>query len=246
MYHIKEAAQLSGVSVKTLHHYDKIGLLVPAKSENGYRTYSPADLERLQVILYYKYLGFSLEKIAELLSQDDQALLPHLVRQLEYLEQERDHLDTLIYTLQNTIQAQKGEKKMTLEEKFVGFTYEDNHKYYQEAVEEYGQEIMSEALTRQNGREEESTVAFNQVFQSLAANMQQGLSVDAIENQEQASRLLQAIRTYGFDCSLQVFAYIGQGYVHNPEFKKNIDQFGPGTAQYTADVIAAYVRTNTK
>ena len=244
MYHIKKAAQLSGVSVKTLHHYDKIGLLVPAKSENGYRTYSQADLERLQVILYYKYLGFSLEKIAELLSQDDQALLPHLVRQLEYLEQERDHLDTLISTLQNTIQAQKGEKKMTLEEKFVGFTYEDNHKYYQEAVEEYGQEIMSEALTRQNGREEESTVAFNQVFQSLAENMQQGLSVDAIENQEQAARLLQAIRTYGFDCSLQVFAHIGKGYVYNSEFKENIDKFGVGTAQYTSDVIAAYVRRN--
>ena len=99
MYHIKEAAQLSGVSVKTLHHYDKIRLLVPAKSENGYRTYSQVDLERLQVILYYKYLGFSLEKIAELLSQDDQALLPHLLRQLEYLQQERDRLDTLISTL---------------------------------------------------------------------------------------------------------------------------------------------------
>ena len=244
MYHIKKAAQLSGVSVKTLHHYDKIGLLVPAKLENGYRTYSQADLERLQVILYYKYLGFSLEKIAELLSQDDQALLPHLVRQLEYLEQERDHLDTLISTLQNTIQAQKGEKKMTLEEKFVGFTYEDNHKYYQEAVEEYGQEIMSEALTRQNGREEESTVAFNQVFQSLAENMRKGLSVEAVENQEQAARLLQAIRTYGFECSLQVFANIGKGYVYNPEFKENIDKFGVGTAQYTSDVIAAYVRRN--
>lgn len=244
MYHIKKAAQLSGVSVKTLHHYDKIGLLVPAKLENGYRTYSQADLERLQVILYYKYLGFSLEKIAELLSQDDQALLPHLVRQLEYLEQERDHLDTLISTLQNTIQAQKGEKKMTLEEKFVGFTYEDNHKYYQEAVEEYGQEIMSEALTRQNGREEESTEAFNQVFQSLAENMRQGLPVEAAENQEQAGRLLQAIRTYGFDCSLQVFGHIGKGYVYNPEFKENIDKFGIGTAQYTSDVIAAYVRRN--
>ena len=103
MYHIKEAAQLSGVSVKTLHHYDKIGLLVPAKSENGYRTYSQDDLERLQVILYYKYLGFSLEKIAELLSQDDQALLLHLVRQLEYLQQERERLDILISTLQKTI-----------------------------------------------------------------------------------------------------------------------------------------------
>ena len=74
--------------------------------------------------------------------------------------------------------------------------------------------------------------------------MQQDLPIEAAENQEQAARLLQAIRTYGFDCSLQVFAHIGQGYVHNPEFKMNIDQFGSGTAQYTADVIAAYVRTN--
>jgi len=235
MYHIKEAAQLSGVSVKTLHHYDKIGLLVPAKSENGYRTYSQADLERLQVILYYKYLGFSLEKIAELLSQDEQALLPHLVRQLEYLQQERDRLDTLISTLQKTIQ-----------DEIAGFTYEDNHKYHQEAVEEYGQEVMSEALARQNGREEESAAAFNQVFQSLAENMQQGLPIEAAENQEQAARLLQAIRTYGFDCSLQVFAHIGQGYVYNPEFKENIDKFGSGTAQYTADVIAVYIRTNAK
>ena len=81
MYHIKEAAQLSGVSVKTLHHYDKIGLLVPLKSENGYRTYSQEDLERLQVILYYKYLGFSLEKIAELLKEERTDLLPHLTRQ---------------------------------------------------------------------------------------------------------------------------------------------------------------------
>ena len=244
MYHIKEAAQLSGVSVKTLHHYDKIGLLVPQKSENGYRTYCQADLERLQVILYYKYLGFSLEKIAELLSQDDQTLLPHLVRQLEYLQQERDRLDTLISTLQKTIQEEKGERKMTMKEKFAGFTYEDNQKYHQKAVEEYGQEVMSEALTRQNGREEESAAAFNQVFQSLAENMQQGLSVDATENQEQAARLLQAIRTYGFDCSIEVFGHIGKGYVYNPEFKENIDKFGSGTAQYTSDVIAAYVRTN--
>ena len=101
---------------------------------------------------------------------------------------------------------------------------------------------MAEALTRQNGREEESTEAFNQVFQSLAENMRQGLPVEASENQEQAGRLLQAIRTYGFDCSLQVFGHIGKGYVYNPEFKENIDKFGVGTAQYTSDVIAAYVR----
>lgn len=81
--------------------------MVPLKSENGYRTYSQEDLERLQVILYYKYLGFSLEKIEELLKEERTDLLPHLTRQLDYLTRERQHLDTLISTLQKTIQEQK-------------------------------------------------------------------------------------------------------------------------------------------
>ena len=246
MYHIKEAAQLSGVSVKTLHHYDKIGLLVPAKSKNGYRTYSQEDLERLQVILYYKYLGFSLEKIAELLKEEQIDLLPHLTKQLDYLIQERQHLDTLISTLQKTIQEQKGERKMTIKEKFTGFSYQESQKYHQEAVDKYGQEVMDRAFERQKGREDEVAAAFNKVFQTLAQNLQAGLPVTATENQEQAAKLLQAIRTYGFDCSIEVFGYIGKGYVYNPEFKENIDKFGLGTAQYTSDVIAHYVEYQPK
>lgn len=214
--------------------------MVPLKSENGYRTYSQEDLERLQVILYYKYLGFSLEKIAELLKEERTDLLPHLTRQLDYLTRERQHLDTLISTLQKTIQEQKGERKMTIEEKFTGFSYQDNQKYHQEAVEKYGQQ----ALERQKGHENEATAAFNQVFQTLAQNLQAGLPATATENQEQAAKLLQAIRTYGFDCSIEVFGHIGKGYVYNPEFKENIDKFGSGTAQYTSDAIAAYVQTN--
>lgn len=206
--------------------------MVPLKSENGYRTYSQEDLERLQVILYYKYIGFSLEKIAELLKEERTDLLPHLTRQLDYLTRERQHLDTLISTLQKTIQEQKGERKMTIEEKFTGFSYQDNQKYHQEAVEKYGQEVMGQALERQKGHENEATAAFNQVFQTLAQNLQAGLPATATD------------RTYGFDCSIEVFGHIGKGYVYNPEFKENIDKFGSGTAQYTSDAIAAYVQTN--
>ena len=68
MYHIKEAAELSGVSVKTLHHYDKIGLLVPVKSEKWLSDIQSEDLERLQVILYHKYLRFSLDQNSRTLS----------------------------------------------------------------------------------------------------------------------------------------------------------------------------------
>ena len=246
MYHIKKAAELSGVSIKTLRHYDKIGLLVPVKSENGYRTYSQEDLERLQVILYYKYLGFSLDQIAELLAEEKSNLLPHLTKQLDYLTQERKRLDTLISTLQKTIQEQKGERQMTIEEKFTGFSYQDTQKYHQEAVDKYGQEVMNQALERQKGREDEATRAFNQVFQVFAKNLQAGLPVTEFENQEAAAKLLDAIRTYGFDCSIEVFGHIGKGYVYNPEFKGNIDKFGAGTAQYTSDVIASYVENQPK
>ena len=82
---------------------------------------------------------------------------------------------------------------------------------------------------------------FNKVFSNLANNMQKGLAVEAQENLSEAEQLFQAMNTYAFDCSLEVFAFIGKGYVANPEFKKNIDQFGVGTAQYAADVIQAYV-----
>ena len=234
MYHVKEAAQLSGVSVKTLHHYDKIGLLVPAKSENGYRTYSQDDLERLQVILYYKYLGFSLEKIAELLSQDEQALLPHLVRQLEYLQQERDRLDTLISTLQKTIQDEKGERKMTMKEKFAGFTYEDNHKYHQEAVEEYGQEVMSEALTRQmDGKKNlpQLSIEFFKVWQRICSKACQ-LKQQKIKSRQPSSYKPFALTVLTAHCKSLPTSVRAMSTIQNSrKISINLEQALPSTQQ---------------
>ena len=135
---------------------------------------------------------------------------------------------------------------MTIEEKFTGFSYQESQKYHQEAVEKYGQEVMNQALERQKGQEDDVAAAFNKVFQTLAQNLQAGLPATATENQDQAAKLLDAIRTYGFDCSIEVFGHIGKGYVYNPEFKENIDRFGVGTAQYTSDVIASYVENQPK
>ena len=71
MYLIKKVSEISGVSVRALHHYDEIGLLSPQKQENGYRYYLEEDMSLLQMILFYKYLGFSLKKIKELLKKED-------------------------------------------------------------------------------------------------------------------------------------------------------------------------------
>ena len=85
MYLIKQVSEISGVSVRTLHHYDEIGLLSPKKQENGYRYYSDEELSQLQTILYYKYLGFSLKEIKSLMTQNEDDLLPHLKHQLNLM-----------------------------------------------------------------------------------------------------------------------------------------------------------------
>ena len=86
MYLIKQVSEISGVSVRTLHHYDEIGLLSPKKQENGYRYYSDEELSQLQTILYYKYLGFSLKEIKSLMTQNENDLLPHLKHQLKLMQ----------------------------------------------------------------------------------------------------------------------------------------------------------------
>lgn len=85
MYLIKKASEISGVSVRTLQHYDKIGLLSPKKKDNGYRYYSEDDMSLLQTILYYKYLGFSLNDVKNLIHKDDCEILGHLENQLKLM-----------------------------------------------------------------------------------------------------------------------------------------------------------------
>src|SRR5690606_27139351 len=135
--HVKEAAELAGISVRTLHFYDEIGLLTPDEvTEAGYRVYSERNLETLQEILFFRELGFSLKQIKEIMSDpayDRQAAL-QLHRKM--LTEKRDRLDQLITTIDKTSQQMKGEIKMTVEEKFQGCDFSRNP-YEQEARERW-------------------------------------------------------------------------------------------------------------
>ena len=204
MYLIKKASEISGVSVRTLQHYDKIGLLSPKKKDNGYRYYSEDDMSLLQMILYYKYLGFSLNDIKNLIHKDDCEILGHV------------------------------------EDKFKGFTYEENLKYKDQAVEKYGS-VVEEAYEKQKGIENQVVDVFNEIFFSFADNLSKDIPVEEDKNIELARRLHQHIRDVAFNCSLEVFSQIAYGYVYDDEFKKNIDKFGEGTAQYVCDSVQAYV-----
>ena len=146
MFLIKKVSEISGVSVRTLHHYDEIGLLSPKKNEKGYRYYSEDDMSFLQMILFYKYLGFPLKQIKELLKQEDPEILHHLKKQLVLMQKEKQKLLTLIDTLEKTIKSRERKITMSTKEKFKGFAYQDNEKYKQKAIDLYGKEVIEEAV----------------------------------------------------------------------------------------------------
>ena len=242
MYLIKYVSEISGVSVRTLHHYDEIGLLSPQKKENGYRYYSEEDISFLQMILFYKYLGFSLKKIKELLKKEDREVLNHLKAQLKLMQKEKQKLLTLIETLEKTIESKERKVSMPTKEKFKGFSYQDNQKYKQAAIDLYGREVIEETIQKQKGKEQEITDGFNRIFFAFSENKSNGLSATAQENIQLAEELHKHLCRYAFDCPMDVFSSIAYGYVQNEEFKNNLDQFGDGTAQYVCDAVQQYVK----
>ena len=246
MYLIKQVSEISGVSVRTLHHYDEIGLLSPKKHENGYRYYSEEELSLLQTILYYMYLGFSLKDIKTLMKQEEEDLLPHLKHQLILMQKEKERLLTLIDTLEKTIESKERKMTMTTEEKFKGFTFKDNEKYKQAATEKYGETVLNETAEKQKGKEEIIADGFNKIWFTFAENIEKGLPATDAMNVDLAKQLHQHMCAYAFDCPIDVFSSIGFGYAQNEEFRTNLDKYGKGVGQYACDAIQAYVAQERK
>ena len=236
---INEVVKLTGVSARTLQYYDEIGLLIPQKLDNGYRDYTEENLEKLQKILFYRFLKFKLNDIKELLEGDFDNL-KILEQQRELILREKEKFEVILHNIEKTIRNYKGEQTMTIEEKFNGFKKEDLNKYENQAVEKYGKDTIEESKKRQSGREEIVTEEFNEVFRSMAKFKDENVDVAEKEVQSKVEDLYNNMNEYAFDCSIEVFSYIGKGYVHNPEFKKNIDKFGEGVAEYTSKAIVKY------
>lgn len=130
---VSEVARLSGVTVRALHHYDEIGLLVPTgRSDTGYRIYEHGDLERLQQILAYRRLGMSLDEISMILDDPDTDPLEHLRSQHDLLLDRREELDRMIRTLEKTMEARKLGIHMDPDELFELFGQHEPSQYAEE------------------------------------------------------------------------------------------------------------------
>ncbi|WP_411333928.1 MerR family transcriptional regulator [Metabacillus indicus] len=240
---VKEVADLTGISVRTLHHYDEIGLLVPDEvTESGYRIYSSENLETLQQILFFKELGFPLKKINEIISSPTFDRKEALELHRRMLLEKRKRLDQMIETVEKTIQHTKGEIEMSQKEKFEGFDFSHNP-YEEEARKLYGDKAVDEANQKAAGMNQDMQERFNDLYRRLADVRH--TAPDSKEAQEAIGEWYTLLNEFG-SYSLDAFKGLGQLYIDDERFTKNIDKFGEGLAVFMRDAMAAYADSNKK
>ncbi|WP_010529200.1 MerR family transcriptional regulator [Lentibacillus jeotgali] len=241
---VKGVAELVGISVRTLHHYDDIGLLKPDTTDSGYRIYSEKNLETLQQILFFKKLGFPLKKIKEIINSPSFDREEALEIQRRMLLEERSRLDNMIATIDKTIQHVKGGTPMNDQEKFEGFDFSKNP-YEQEARERWGDKAVDESNAKidkmSNEEKEAMGKEFDRIYRDLAAIRHK--SPDSDEAQEAIKVWYDYLNKIG-NYSLDAFKGLGQMYVDDERFTKNIDKYGDGLSVFMRDAMAVYADRN--
>ena len=244
---VKEVADLVGISVRTLHHYDEIGLLTPEEiTDSGYRLYSEKNLETLQQILFFKELDFPLKKIKEIISSPSFDRQEALRLHRKMLLEKRGRIDKMIATIDKTTQYVKGEIQMSNKEKFEGFDFSHNP-YEKEARERWGDEAVDKSnakLGSMSGAEQKAMgEKMNAIYRRLADLK------DASPESDEAQAGIKEWYDFlnhntGHHYSLDAFKGLGQMYVDDERFTKNIDQFGNGLAKFMRDAMAIYADNN--
>lgn len=235
---VKEVAGLTGVSVRTLHHYDEIGLLVPdGFTEAGYRIYSAENLSTLQQILFFRELGFPLKAIKQLLDHPNFDRQEAFNLQYKMLLEKRQKLDDMIETIEKTIQQERGVYTMTNEEKFKGFDFNTNA-YEQEARKRWGNPAVDEANEVVKGKFDQFGEEMNRIYFKLAELRH--LSPASEAAQEAIGTWYVHLNKMG-SYSLEAFQGLGEMYIADERFTKNIDQFGAGLAKFMCKAMRVYV-----
>ena len=230
---VKEVSKLTGVSVRTLHYYDAIGLLKPAKvTDAGYRLYDDAALARLQTILLYRELQFPLKTIREIISSGQFDAAEALSQQIRLLELQYNHLGNLI-TYAREIQK-KGVKGMD----FTVFDNKEIEKYKSEVKERWGNTAAyQESETRKAS--DDAPQQMMEIFKRFAALRH--LPPESEKVQALVHELQQHITDNYYSCTKDILYSLGELYVNDERFHHNIDlAAGEGTAAFASQAIAIF------
>ena len=241
-YTVKQLADLAGVSVRTLHYYDEIGLLTPdAYGENGYRYYDEDALLRLQQILFFRELDFRLDEIKAIIDRPDFDVLRALQTHRVTLEGKAARLTGLLQTVDKTILRLKGELGMSDKELFEGFAEEKQKQYAEEARRRYGSAEVDDSMKRwgnySSAQKQQIVAEGEQIRRDLAASMGKGYDNPAV--QQIVARWHQHLR-YFYEPSVERLRGLGQLYVDDPDFRANYAKLDPKLPEFFRDAITFY------
>ena len=250
---VKQVARLSGVSVRTLHHYDEIGLLKPASvGENGYRYYGREELLRLQQILFHRELGFSLEEIGRALDAESfdrgAALKAHRAK----LEAETRRYRQLVRTIDATLAALEGDAKMEDKAMYRGFDPGKQAGYEKELVEKHGpgmQTHIDDAKAGMAGWKQADFDAMQAEADAIEAGMAKalvdGLPVDSAAVSALMRRQHAWIgKSWNKPAPAAAFKGLGEMYVADPRFRERYDGRQAGLAEYMAAAMKSFAEQN--
>jgi MerR family transcriptional regulator, thiopeptide resistance regulator len=244
-YSVGRVAALSGVTIRTLHHYDEIGLLSPGgRSAAGYRIYEESDLERLQQILFYRELGFVLKEISTIVDDPGTDALGHLHRQRKLLTGRIKRLSAMVDAIDYEMEARTMEIPLTPEERLEVFGEFRPEDYAEEAKQRWGEtEAYKESQRRVSSYTKEDWQQLkaeeHEVRERLAAAFTGGLPPDSEEAMAAAEAHRQHISRWFYDCTYVVHRGLTDMYVSDERFRSHYDTQTPGLASFIREAAHA-------
>ena len=239
---VSEVARLTGVTVRTLHHYDELGLLSPSeRSEAGYRLYSYDDLARLREILIWRALGFSLGEVRSLLDDPAYDRLSALERQRELVQAEIGRLGALAAAVEEAIDAELSGTRLEETKMFEGF---DPSEYEDEARERWGHTgAYRESARRTQGYGEAEWDEIRRegaaIVDELAGLMRAGEPANGAAARALAEHHREHLSRWFYPCSPQMHRGLAEMYIADERFARNYEREAEGLAQYFHDAIVA-------
>ena len=248
MLTVKQLSKLAGITPRTLHHYDQIGLLKPSRvGDNGYRYYGDESVLRLQQILFYRELGIPLDDIKKIMGRRDFDVLGALRSHKEALQKQVTRLNRLIDTVDNTINHLKGNHVMSEAKLFEGFTEEEQEQYALEAEQIYDPETVRESNRKwksYSAAQKETILSEgNAIYLDMIAAMPKG--ADSPEAQAIVERWRQQLN-YFWTPRLEQLHALASGYSDDPRFRANFDKIHPQLAEFMCEAVKVYVSNQKK
>ena len=246
---VGSVASMVGVSVRTLHHWDDTGVVCPtARTEAGYRAYCSSDVARIQRVLVYRELGFSLAEISNLLDDPDTDELAHLRRQRDLLVERIDHLRNMVSTIEGLIKERSRRDPRNTADQAALFGSSWRRDWAEEAEDRWGDSEQwleyVDTTTNLTPEERDNIRAEGEaVYHELARAKRMGHRPGDRESNALAERHRAMIGRL-FDCSYSMHVLMGRMYVEDQRFRKNLDAVEQGMSRWLSAVIDANARAH--